>query len=355
MMEANNMTTPERPRRDIFGISAPPRERSTLVITKPDSGPAPVFPEPEKSPEASEKHWRERLAGALKNRLVRMGLVTGVIGLGGSIAIDYAYQNIPAIHESINKLSGQDLSSIVPSAFDNSKYEGVMGPKNITRIPLSSLPETLSQKLGINKQNNTLTMVIPLDIPIDTSINYKKGLSERLSTQELQNEAQKQGVRNYIEWPVTSPGTTIKAPIFMGKPPTEYRILLVKGDPKIGENPSRASYARVFAYYSDLDITLVGWFTGLRKDNGFVALLPMQENTNWSEENWRKLPEIELNTPIMRTVQQGPLRLEVKAYRGKKVGGIAEIVDKTAFLLNLNLLTITDGAVNEKLVLTEEN
>lgn len=80
--------------------------------------------------EPTKKTLHDRLAEVIKNRIFRLGLATGVIGLGGIVAANEAYQ-VPAVHQSIdNALERFGLKVVVPPTFDNKAEETVLGRKN---------------------------------------------------------------------------------------------------------------------------------------------------------------------------------------------------------------------------------
>lgn len=338
------MTTLENARGVHGIISAPPRETNTPVITKPDIEPVLVIPEPEK-PESPKKTWYDRLEKVLKSRVFRLGLAIGVVGLGARADEAYRYDVIP-IHQSIENSAS--------AIFDNTKDKGIIGEQNITSLTLSVLQATYPEQ--IITKNNSIQFLLPFNLPTGTTVSYEKKLSDRLmgdSDGSVKANAEKNSIKDSVVFTLPK-----GKPIFAS---ADAHVMLAKGREDRNENPNMAESARVFYYDAKQDKTYVFFFfdeTNPTKIGLFEPLFSMQENVpdSWRGTNWERLPLVKQGQPLIKTtVENQKVNLNIKAYKGKKVGPEAELVDKTFSLVTPQLLTTPDINGNQKVVTLEKN
>lgn len=346
MMEVNDMVTPENAIPGILEItSTPTRDRTiTPVLPMPDARRTPVSPEPGK-PEPLKKPWHERLDKVLKSRIFRLGLAMGIIGLGARADEAYRYDVIP-IHQSVENSAS--------AIFDNTKDKGVIGDQNIVRLTAPQIQKMFpEQAIGTN---NTFTFLLPFDISATTQVTYEKNLSDRLigdSDGSIKADAGKNGIKDNLI--AILPKDKILFASF------DAHVMLAKGREDRNENPNMAESVRVFYYDAKQDKTYVFLFfdeTNPTAIGLFEPLFPMQENVpdSWRGTNWEKLPLAKQGESLVKTtVENQKVKFNIKAYKGKKVGPEAELVDKTFFLATPQLLTTPDINGNQKVVILEKN
>lgn len=320
-------------------ISAPPRETNTPIIVKPDIKPVIVVPEQEK-PEPPKKTWYDRLEKVLKSRVVRLGLAMGVIGLNARADEAYRYDVIP-IH--------QNVENSVSAIFDNTKDKGIIEEQNIASLTLSVLQATYPEQ--IITKNNSIQFLLPFNLSTGTTVSYEKKLSDRLmgdSDGSVKANAEKNSIKDSVVFTLPK-----GKPIFAS---ADAHVMLAKGREDRNENPNMAESARVFYYDAKQDKTYVFFFfdeTNPTKIGLFEPLFSMQENVpdSWRGTNWESLPLAKQGQPLIRTtVENQKVNLNIKAYKGKKVGPEAELVDKTFFLVTPEFLTTIENVGVEKIV-----
>lgn len=165
-MEAKNMANQERGiRRGIFvRTNVPTRETTIPVLPKPEVAPSSTPPQSEK-PQKTKKPLIQRL---VQNLTVRLGLVT--LALGGS---GYAaYQEIPAVHRTVDNLFGRVSTEDVPNTFDNNLDKGVIGDNNIVRMTRKEI-----QKLPKFDKNGKILRTFPVALTAGEQVQYQKEFS----------------------------------------------------------------------------------------------------------------------------------------------------------------------------------
>lgn len=244
------------------------------------------------------------------------GAVAGIAGLGA------------VVHEIVG-------AQEVPSIFRNSDDRGVLGNNN---IQLVTLPEFQNQHLQqVVAEGKRITILNPFQLPEGVSASYVKSLSDRLPTEELRQQAEKDGIKDSTDF-ILPKDTTIIASM-------DARILLAKGRVSVNEDPNMSSMMWIYYYDDKQDVTYQFWFFTV-DSSGLLPLVEMQEFTPETARgtNWQNLPIMQQGFQIVKTTKDNQqLRLNVKGYRGKVVGPQAEIVDKTAFFPNVNFFTNEAG------------
>lgn len=170
------MRSPEEgPRKGLLffrSTSAPTQERSSAVVMDPpkpyiEVEPEPQFqpqPEPPQTPkpERTKKSLIRRLA---QNLAVRLGFAT--LALSGS---GYAaYQEIPAVHRTIDNVIGKVFGDEVPNTFDNKIDNGVIGDNNIVRMTR----EEIQQLPSFDKDGKPI-LLFPFTPPEGQTITFTK-------------------------------------------------------------------------------------------------------------------------------------------------------------------------------------
>lgn len=262
-----------------------------------------------------------------KRAAVGIGLTTGAIGLAAGagglyLATRLAPQNID-IGSFPNSFNNTEIKKS-DGVFDNRADKSVVTENNTITLPLQQQRD----QLGLDKENDTLTMTFPFDLPEGQSIVIERATSNWQPTQELLEETRRKGIKDDTVFKLP-PGTTIKAPSFMKEEPAEYRIALVAGNPNYTkpQNPNMAGGSKIFAYYKEKDITIVASYSGIGSEvedsqfNPLIPLIPFDQKSKWDwiGENWKNLPSVKPNDPIMRTAKQQTVELNIEVYKGQKI------------------------------------
>ena len=328
------LRTGERP-TSRGGVIAPERKKELAP---------PPTPEEKKAANAGEYAGNTKIVNKVgKNRLLKVALGGGAVVGAGAIA----YETVPAFHQMVNDdflshLRGDQLVSTdtKPDAiFDNGADKIKVTQRNTVTL---SLQEQAGQ-LGLDKENNTLTMTFPYDLPEGKSIILERATSNWQPTQELLEEVRAKGIKDDTVFKLP-PNTTIKAPSFMKEEPAEYRAMLLRDQ----NDPNKIGSVRIFAYYPKENVTIVAWFFNLGMDPNKLHFEPMismqEEDIDWSEEGWKKLPEIKLDTPLIKTITSQQVEMDLQVYRGQKVGiMLAGIQDKALSRVTPNFPTDSTG------------
>lgn len=205
----------------------------THVLPKPDVRSVPL------PPERPRKSLHERLARALRNRLVqRLALATAVMVGGPAVYHHINYEpevtpsamvrdvrSVPGLYWDLGRSAVEDLSrrfnkeAVVPvpsDVFDNSVKEGVIGESNIERVPQDEVIQqfpTAFEKLEDGK--NTLQFEYLLDIRTSTNptaqITYEKSFSG--SSFEERQRYKDKNIYDTFSFKNVPGGTIIRSPV----------------------------------------------------------------------------------------------------------------------------------------------
>lgn len=158
----------------IHGMAVDPkREGEWLkhpVTTTGEAVPLPPIPFPETKTTPSRQSLYQKLDNLLnnllRNRKLRIGMAIGVVAGGAGVAV---YQNVPAVHQSIDNayldiMRTVGIETVVPPTFDTKAGKTKFGENNITRI---TVEEAESKKLlePTIKVDNTNTVTVTTLLP----------------------------------------------------------------------------------------------------------------------------------------------------------------------------------------------
>lgn len=229
-----------------------------------------------------------------------------------------------------------------PSIFDNNAQSGKIGDNNTVNLPLSEIQSQFPQQLV--EKDNTLTMLFPIKTPPNASVSFEKSLSEFLPTEELQQEAKKNNIRNNEEFILP------KDAVFIA--PAKGHIVIMRGRQEFGEDPNTVTGAAFVLYDQGKDTTYVVKTYRREKATNFEPLIPLQSPENWSGTDWKKFPQVEQGQGIFRNTKDNqPLGISVEAYKGQSIGGGAATITKTLRLLTPQFFTKNEQGQSKLVVL----
>lgn len=267
-----------------------------------------------------------------RNLALKVGIPT-VLALGaagGAVAINELSQN---------------------STISSEQTSGTIEDNNTVELTSSEIKQML---LNQTDGENDLSLFFPYGLPPGTKSSFERTLSERFTGDNdgsLKAEAEKNNIKDNIIQPLPK-NTPIRSP-------ANGHIMIAKGKEEWGEDPNKASWIRVFEYNEKEDITYVYWFFDITDQNKkffFDPLKSMQENAPgiWRGTNYEDLPIVKLGEDLAKTTDNQTVQLNVKGYRGKKVGPEAEIIDETFFPVNLHYLTTVDSDGVERVIVQKD-
>lgn len=152
----------------VYGIADPKPEgnwQPRPVTTTGETAPLPPIPFPETGTTPFRKSLYQKIDNLLRSRILRIGLGLGVAG-GAGLAV---YQNVPAVHQSIDNayldiMRTIGIETVVPSTFDTKAGKTKFGENNITRITAEEAEskKLLEPTIKVDSTNTvTVTTLLP--------------------------------------------------------------------------------------------------------------------------------------------------------------------------------------------------
>lgn len=293
--------------------------------TSPSRPPAVItpFPTTEKPP----------VQGSLLSR--RNLLKAAVVG-GASYLIG------PKLWE-LTRYLWQNSQEQVPSTFDNSLNEGVIGDNNTNHL---SLPE-INQKFPkqVVEEGSFLYFLSPIVLPDGTRMPYGKenvweGGGANYPTEELNKEAKEKNIKDSVEFILPAGGILVSPVDGHGYIDMGY---IYGHDPNVAEGFSVVFHDKI------QNKTYKIWLfpAGKNPNINLVSLVPSLERPadKLGDMNWKNQPRMERGQPLIQATGDQLMRLKLIAFKGEKIDGNATLVDKAQYLVTPRFYTD-----NEKLV-----
>lgn len=256
-----------------------------------------------------------------------------IAGLGAATTVGAAAFGI---HERIN------AQNEVPSAFNNNDDRGVFGDNNINRGDLSEFQNQFPEQ--IIEKDTSINFVLPFILPEGTSASYVKNLSDRLPTEELQQQAKAENIKNNIDL-VLPKNTVIISPV-------NGHGAIGFGIPEAGQDSTKAYGTAIVFYDQSVNRTYLIKIFSLDQ-TPFEPIKNMSRYDNkryFRDTGWKDLPKIDRITPLMQTQRDNQqVRISIEAYEGEKIGPEAAITNKDLYLLTPRFFTTKDSSGREHL------
>lgn len=329
----------------VYGIADPKPEgnwQPRPVTTTGETAPLPPIPFPETGTTPFRKSLYQKIDNLLRSRILRIGLGLGVAG-GAGLAV---YQNVPAVHQSIDNayldiMRTIGIETVVPSTFDTKAGKTKFGENNITRI---TAEEAENKKLlePTIKVDNTNTVTVTTLLP---------GLfPSTIPNTQINSESQaKMGEAPLVKKSFIMPeGYQLTIP-----KGTHYALL--KPDQETNRNPDLI-YTMITFFYdpvNDITLSLVHETTGLVPEDGQKTFDGNTYNKLYNPSMGGKLEDLPLSdgvTPIAKPSsanQKLDMFLYVSSGRKEPSSSLAEAIAKYKKVVWENFVD-----PNQKLIVT---